>query len=117
MGDPIEVFDAERIERIRRGWFGGSADNPLEHLGEAETCYLVRNSDAYAGSTWITDDQSAYDFGKQQGILTWDTFDTIQQLVANYAITPQQGYALMKEMWDKDRSPLRMPNRWQDLQC
>ncbi|WP_223942178.1 hypothetical protein [Arthrobacter sp. StoSoilB22] len=116
MGEPIEVFEADRIERIRLGWFGGSSDKPLEHLGEAETCYLIHNDSDFAGSTWITDDNAAYDFGTQQGILTWDTFDTVQHLVSSYTITPQEGFDLMKSMWTADRTPRRMPNRWQDLQ-
>lgn len=116
MGEPIEVFEADRIERIRRGWFGGSSDRPLEHLGEAETCYLIHNHGDFSGATWITDDHSAYDFGRQQGILTWDTFDTVQQLVGRYTISAQEGFDLLKAMWAAERTPRRMPNRWQDLQ-
>ena len=31
------------IERIRRAVFGGTDDQPLKHLGEAQTCYVIKN--------------------------------------------------------------------------
>ena len=32
---------------------------PLQHLGEAQTCYVILNWDEFAGSWWITDDREA----------------------------------------------------------
>ena len=31
------------IDRIRRAVFGGTDDQPLKHLGEAQTCYVIKN--------------------------------------------------------------------------
>lgn len=46
LGDPIEITedaDIRQIERIRRAVFGGGDDLPLQHLGEAQSCYVILN--------------------------------------------------------------------------
>jgi hypothetical protein len=46
LGEPAEVTseaDIRAIERIRRAAFGGTDDRPLQHLGEAQTCYVIKH--------------------------------------------------------------------------
>ncbi len=43
LGEPIETDDADQVNRIRLARLGGSPLKPMEHLGEAETCYLIYN--------------------------------------------------------------------------
>ncbi|MFC5823693.1 hypothetical protein [Nonomuraea insulae] len=64
LGDPIEIdnpLEAGQVERIRRAVFGGSPREPLKHLGEAQTCHVIRHWEACSGSFWITDDRDALD--------------------------------------------------------
>lgn len=114
-GESIEVDAAAQVEAIRRGQFGGTSDAPLQHMGEAETLYVVRNVTEYHGSTWITDDLAAFDFAAHIGITTWDTRRTIEQLIADYEITAKEGFDILNDMWAKGQTPRRMPDRWQDL--
>ncbi|MEH3076189.1 MAG: hypothetical protein PGN11_05850 [Quadrisphaera sp.] len=115
LGAPIEVPNDAAVERLRVAAFDGDPDIPTEHLGEAETCYLIKNDVSYSFSTWITDDEAAFEFAKRQGITTWDTRDTVERLIADGDITAQRGFDLMGEMWEEGRTPRRMPDRWQDL--
>src|SRR5665648_638919 len=61
----VEAEHSARIERIRIAAFGGSATKPLEHRGEAETCYVIREVMERTDCVWITDDEAAFDFGKR----------------------------------------------------
>lgn len=36
--------------RVRRAVFGGTDDKPLQHLGEAETCVVIKEWAEFAGS-------------------------------------------------------------------
>lgn len=116
MGEAIEIEAIDHVEAIRVGQFGGTPEKPLQHLGEAETVYVIKNMPGYSGSGWITDDLAAYDFGTRLGIQTWDTRYTIEQLVAGHEITAQDGFAMLNDMWNMEQNPRRMPQRWQDLQ-
>lgn len=67
MGEPIEVTEeseVQRVNRIRRAVFGGVDDRPLEHLGEAETCFVLKEWSQFAGSWWISDDQEALRYAR-----------------------------------------------------
>lgn len=116
MGEAIEIEANDRVEAIRVGQFGGTPENPLQHLGEAETVYVLKNLAEFSGSGWITDDLAAYDFGTRLGIPTWDTRYTIEQLIADHEITAPDGFAMLNDMWSSQQHPRRMPQRWQDLQ-
>lgn len=115
LGQPLEVADADAVGRIREAEFGGKETEPLKHLGESETCYLLRHDSRFRDARWITDDLAAYDYGKRQGILTWDTFDCFQSLVANYEIAAEQAFDLMNAMVDRERSPRRVPGHHREL--
>jgi hypothetical protein len=111
LGDPIEI-DAEadvlRINAIRRAVFGGSDDEPLRHLGEAQTCYLIQHCTEFSGSWWISDDREALRYARRQGIVTRETIDLVKIAVVDGDIPELDAFALMKDMSDKGRS-LRLP--------
>ncbi|AQZ65610.1 unnamed protein product [[Actinomadura] parvosata subsp. kistnae] len=111
LGAPIEIDDeaeAEHVERIRRVVFGGSASEPLKHLGEAQTCHIIRNWAAYAGSYWITDDRDALEYARRIGITARDTADLISEGITDGCCTRHEGYRLLHLMRAKGRN-LRIP--------
>lgn len=111
LGAPIAVSaeQAARIERIRIARLGGDRDRPLEHRGEAETCYVIREVVRDNDSVWITDDEAAYDFGRQLGIITRDTRDIAEYLVTDGLLGPVDAFNLLVAMVDADRTPRRPP--------
>lgn len=117
MGDPIEVVDPahiRRVEVIRRDVFGGRASQPLKHLGEAQTCFLIHEVEQWRGSTWISDDRDALDFARLQNIPSLETIDIVEHLVAGYEVTARDGMAIMQAMANADRA-LRLPAKTSDL--
>ncbi len=117
MGDSIaieEVSDIERVSHLRRAVFGGTDANPLQHLGEAETCFLILNRDQYAGSRWITDDRDALEFAKANGILTWESWHLMSEGVANCYVDEHEAFDLLGDMRAKGRG-LWIPPRPVDL--
>ena len=111
LGVPIAVSseDAARVERIRIARLGGSPERPLQHLGEAETCFVIREMVADTETVWITDDEAAYDFGCQLGIITRDTRDIVEGIVADGLLDPVAAFELLLAMVEADRSPRRVP--------
>lgn len=117
LNDPIEItaeFEIERIERIRRVVFGGTDDKPLQHLGEAETCLLIKERPEFAGSWWITDDREALRYARFQGITTRETVDLIAVTVSYGDLTAQEGFDLLSDMAAKGRH-LRLPTSPREL--
>ncbi|MDN5789407.1 MAG: hypothetical protein L0H25_00870 [Micrococcales bacterium] len=117
MGEPIEVVDPahiRRVEVIRRDIFGGRPNQPLKHLGEAQTCFLIHEVDEWRGSTWISDDRDALDFARFQHIPSLETIDIMSHLVAGYEITAADGMSIMRAMAEADRA-LRLPAKISDL--
>lgn len=111
LGEPIELDGDEvaaRIEHIRRDVFGGTRDAPLQHLGEAQTCWLLKESAEWREAWWVSDDRDALDFARKQGITTRETLDIMSAIVADGDLTAQQGHLLMLEMVSADRQ-LRLP--------
>lgn len=118
MDVPIEITDPaeiRRVNRIRRVVFGGTDDKPLKHLGEAETCLLLRERVEFAGSMWISDDREALRYARFQGITTRETIDLIGTAVANGDVGAQQGFDLMQRMADQGRH-LRLPESRRELE-
>lgn len=117
LGAPIEIDDerdAEQVERIRRAVFGGTSAEPLRHLGEAQTIYLIKNRAELSGSWWVSDDREAQQLGQRQGLVVRDTFDLMVEAVAMGDVSEQEGFGLMQKMADEGRS-LRLPRRSADL--
>jgi len=115
--EPIEITDPNdirQIERVRRSALGGPPDEPLKHLGEAQTCHVILRNDAFADSVWITDDRDASDHARFQGIRARDTMDLVSEAVACGYVTRTDGYRLLTEIADQDRY-LRLPRRPADL--
>jgi hypothetical protein len=111
LGDPIEITndaDIRQVERIRRVVFGGGDDRPLQHLGEAQSCYIILNWAEFAGSWWITNDRDALRYARFQGITTRETIDLMCIAVVNGDITASDAFALMTRMADAGRH-LRLP--------
>lgn len=94
MGEPIEIEEPdhiERIEHIRRDVFGGRASDPMAHLGEAQTCFLIADVVEWHGSWWVSDDREALEFARRQGLVTRDTFDIVSAIVADGDLSAQAG--------------------------
>ncbi|GAA2205638.1 hypothetical protein GCM10009850_010960 [Nonomuraea monospora] len=111
LGEPIEIDDqseVELVERTRRAVFGGSPQEPLRHLGEAQTCHIIRSRTDYVGSYWITDDRDALDYARRIGITARDTADLISEGIADGCCTRHEGYRLLHLMRAKGRH-LRIP--------
>lgn len=86
LDDPIEITDeadVRRVNGVRRAVFGGTDDQPLKHLGEAETCFVIKEWRAFAGSWWISDDREALRYARFQGITTYETIDLMSTAVVN----------------------------------
>ena len=117
LGEPIEITaeaDIQQVERIRRAVFGGTDDEPLRHLGEAQTCHVIKTWPELAGSWWISDDREALRYARFRGITTRETIDLVAMAVADGEISPSDGYALMLRMADAGRY-LRLPASVADL--
>jgi predicted nucleic acid-binding protein len=109
--EPIEITaepDVQRVNRVRRAVFGGTDDAPLKHLGEAETCFVIKEWTAFAGSWWISDDREALRYARFQGITTYETIDLMSMAVVSGDISEQRAFDVMIRMCEKGRS-LRLP--------
>ncbi|MFT3860589.1 hypothetical protein [Micropruina sp.] len=106
LGDPIEISDREAVsvERIRRVVMGGHSAKPLQHLGEAQTCHVIRTVAEFADSWWVSDDHDAVEYAKRQGILTYRTVDVMRMIVADGDLDAEQALALMRSMQAAGRS-------------
>jgi hypothetical protein len=117
LDEPIEVTresDIRAINRIRRAVFDGTDDEPLKHLGEAQTCYIIKNWTGFAGSWWISDDREAVRYAKLQGITTRETIDLMSIAVADGDISARDAFNLMQAIADADRC-LRLPKSAEEL--
>ena len=94
-----------RSTRIRRAVFGGTDDEPLKHLGEAQTCYVIKNWASFAGSWWISDDRDAIRYAKFQDITTRETIDILSIAVADGDIGAAEAFGLMNQMADPRPAP------------
>jgi hypothetical protein len=117
LGEPIEIDDESEIQQInavRRAVFGGADDEPLAHLGEAQTCFVILKWSEFAGSWWISDDREALRYARLQGITTRETIDLVSTAVITGYIAAKDGFGLMCEMAELGRH-LRLPNTAADL--
>lgn len=115
LGQPVELDQhLGEIERIRRTVFLGTSAKPKKHLGEAQTCFLLQHDHSWHGSWWISDDGDALDYAEQQNLVTRETIDIFENLVADGDLTAQQAYDLLHEIASHDRH-LRLPRSPADL--
>lgn len=118
LGDPIEIDDPaaiSRVETLRRVAFGGTLAKPTQHLGEAQTCFLLSEVSEFAGSWWITDDEDAYEYATRRNITSRRTVDIMRHIVADGDLAAGTAFALMHQMADRDRG-LFVPQRASDLE-
>jgi hypothetical protein len=117
LGEPVETTEAEAamVERIRIAAFGGTPDRPFQHLGEAETCHVLRTRAEFSESVWMTDDVAAYDYGRRARLTTWSTRTLVEHLITNGDLTAQSGYELLEQMVDAGRYVHRMPGSRNEL--
>ncbi len=117
LGEPVQIDDPDavaRVEHLRRDVFGGSSTEPLKHLGEAQTCYLVREVRLWKGAWWVSDDRDAVEFARGQGITTLETVDVVRHLVADGDVSTSSAFDIMRSMVGAGRH-LRMPQKAADL--
>jgi hypothetical protein len=111
LGEPIEIDDpaeTTQIEGIRRAVFGGTPGRPLQHLGEAQTCYLLRFRAEYRESLWLSDDREAIDYARRQGIVTRETWEIVAEAVTMGDVDADAGHQLLQDMASSGRG-LRVP--------
>lgn len=117
LGDPIEIEQpalVDLVERVRRRVFGGAIERPLQHLGEAQTCLLLSEVPQYQGSFWVSDDRDALEYARGRGLLTRDTLDLFQGIVADGDLPARPAYDLIHRMHAQGRA-LRLPRHLLDL--
>lgn len=118
LGDPIVIdrpADVEAVDRIRRLTFGGSRSEPLKHLGESQSLFVLKEARfGFAGASWVSDDADALDAARPAKITTRETVDLMRGIVADGDLTAHQAFDLMQEMARKGRA-LRMPSSVRDL--
>jgi hypothetical protein len=118
LDEPIRITkpqDIQNVARIRRVVFDGTDDEPLKHLGEAQTCYVIKNWPEFAGAWWISDDREALEYARGKGITTRETVDLMNMIVADGEISAVDAFALIQQMADVDRH-LRLPKSAAELQ-
>ncbi|NUS43308.1 MAG: hypothetical protein HOQ24_06430, partial [Mycobacteriaceae bacterium] len=99
LGEPIEIADpahVERVERVRRTVFGGGDDKPLQHLGEAQTCFLIAESGRFNGSSWVSDDRESLRYARFQGISARETIDLMGAAVLHGELTAEDAFDAMR---------------------
>jgi hypothetical protein len=117
LGEAIEITDEsniQQINRIRRAVFGGTDTEPLKHLGEAQTCFVIQEWPEFAGSWWISDDREALRYARFRGITTRETIDLMSIAVVNGDLQTREGFDLMRQMVDCGRH-LRLPGSAEDF--
>ncbi|MGV9611245.1 hypothetical protein [Nocardia xishanensis] len=101
LGEPVDIDDPAEIcevHRLRRVVFGGAETRALQHLGEAETCFLLTKRKEFAGSRWITDNTEVLRYAQHRGIATWQTRELMSEAVLNGEIPPDQARELLIRM-------------------
>lgn len=117
LGEAIEITqesEIQQINRIRRAVFGGTDDEPLKHLGEAQTCYVIEHRPEFTRSWWISDDKEALRYARFRGITTRETIDLVAMAVLNGDLGTRDGFDLMQAMNQQGRC-LRLPAVAADL--
>jgi hypothetical protein len=112
LGEPISVsaeFELAEIENLRVHVFGGRSNQPLKHLGEAQTCYVITHWPEFHDSWWISDDRDALEYASRQGITSLDTCDLIDEGIIARHISRDEGYGLLRKMVDAGRH-VRLPD-------
>ncbi|MFF9214261.1 MULTISPECIES: hypothetical protein [unclassified Streptomyces] len=102
LGEPLEIHDDEAgvVERVRVAAFGGSASEPLQHLGEAQTLHIIQRWPGYRESFWLSDDRAARDHARRLGITTLETRDVLAWGCSMGEVSHTEAYKLLQQMRD-----------------
>ncbi|HZR92982.1 MAG TPA: hypothetical protein VFA44_11325 [Gaiellaceae bacterium] len=94
LGQPIQSFAVDRIERMRQRLGGGAADD--RHRGEAASIVLAIDND------WIvaTDDRDATRLARAEGLRTIGTPRILQACVRGGQLSAAEAVGLLGEMID-----------------
>ncbi len=111
LGEPIELPSGiptmQKVNLIRRGLLKGTPpDKATDHLGEAESIYLLETT--YRYGTFVTDDRPARDFAQRRSLKTLETADVLAECFAAYEVLCPAAYQLIEEMVDRGRG-VRLP--------
>ena len=115
LGSAVKILEGRvHVERLRRDVFGGSGKKSRQHLGEAESCYLLLEDPRFDGAWWASDDRDSLDYARDNGIVTRETMDLVAEAVRAGAITPGDAITLMRSMAGAGRHP-RQPVSIEEL--
>lgn len=118
-GDPVVIDDpkeADRVEVTRIASFGGKGHEPLRHLGESQTLFVISNWPQYRGARWITDDGPAFKLAVKRNIRAQCTVDIFKALVGSWEITAAQAFQFCRQIEAAGRYLLHSPNSVRDFQ-
>lgn len=118
LGEPLVIEGDEpvdQVERMRRHVFGGPSTQPLKHLGEAQTLWVMKHDATYREARWVSDDLDALEFARYQGFLAYDTCDVMRMVVADGDLTATLAFSVLTAMCDAGRDGVRLPDRAADL--
>jgi hypothetical protein len=110
LGEAIELSTAEdyaEISRIRTA-LGGTGNNALEHLGEAESIRAMQSRVNLRGAVLLTDDGSASDFARRRNLIVWDTCRLLEDAHAMGEVGCPEAFELLKKMRSAHRN-VRIP--------
>ncbi|MGW2216776.1 hypothetical protein ACWCSD_17460 [Nonomuraea sp. NPDC001684] len=113
LGSPILITreaDIVGVEALRRRAFAGPRlrGRYTEHLGEAQSCYVILNWPQFQGSAWISDDRKAVRFGRAEGITTYETIDVVRLAIQSGLIDTETARDHMRRLCQLGR-PMREP--------
>jgi hypothetical protein len=111
LGSPLEISGSRatlrEIERIRLGLaLGQLPDDPLEHLGEAQTLYYIERHEPTG--ILVTDDRVALDFARRRGLFAIDSPRVLSDCFSNDEIGCPDAYNLLLDMRNQGRG-VRVP--------
>ena len=107
---PIEIDDRreiDEIDAIRRAVFGGTEAEPLKHLGEAQTLYVIRNRVEFSDAIWISDDQEAVAYARVNGIPVKETMHVVAEVVQYGWLSAADGHGMLVQMDPDGKAPRR----------
>lgn len=110
LGEAVELdtdADYREIDRIRTA-LGGTAADPLQHLGEAESIRAMQSRGELSGSILLTDDASAGDFARRKGLQVWDTCRLLADAYSMADVGCPEAYEVLHRMRQADRA-VRVP--------
>lgn len=96
LGDPVRMTDPAdllEIEHLRRA-LGGTAEQPLRHLGEAATLVLARRE----GATAVLDDHDARRLAVALGVTLIGTLGILRASVRDGTLSHEEAWRIVHEM-------------------